>query len=136
MSFREKSAGITLLCLVAVYGGYAVWALSGARSIPDSEVALVLTAVLMVASMTAIHIVAAILAGREAGAPRDERDRSIGWRSARNAYYTLMTCIWVSPAINILQPGAVGVLNAVVATIVVAEMVNYGSRIVYYRRES
>jgi hypothetical protein len=134
MSFREKSAGITLLCLVAVYGGYAVWALSGARSIPDSEAALILAVVLMVASMIVIHILAAILSGREARAAKDERDRTIGWRSARNAYYTLMTFIWVSPAINLLQPGTVGLVNAVVATIVLAEIVNYASRLVYYRR--
>jgi hypothetical protein len=45
-----------------------------------------------------------------------------------------MTFIWVSPAINLLQPGTVGLVNAVVATIVLAEIVNYASRLVYYRR--
>jgi len=134
MSFREKSAAITLFCLLAIYGGYAVWALGAARSIPASEEALVAAALGMVAAVVIIHILAAALSWRDAQARADERDRSIGWRAARNGYYTLMSCIWISPVMNLLHPGATGLLNSIVGAIVLAEVVNYGSRFFYYRR--
>ena len=136
MAFREKSAAITLFCLLAVYGAYAVWAVWAARSIPETEGALVAAAACLIVAMAVIHIVAAVLSGRDARAKSDERDRSIGWRAARNAYYTLMSCIWVSPALDLLHLGAAVLLNAVVGTIVLAEIVNYASRFVYYRRGS
>lgn len=133
--FRERSAALTVGSLVAVYGAYFLWAYSGAHSQDETVTGLVIAALGMVGVAVIGHVAMAVLSGREARDRMDERDRIVGWRAGRNAYYTLMTMVWTAPALAVAyHVNKTEIAHAFLAALLVGEIVNYGSRIYYYRR--
>ena len=94
---------------------------------------LICLAALIVIEVVA-HAVVAIRAPLDARAPKDEREFLIELRAIRLAAYVYaalsMGAVWL------LHLGANGgaVGYAVLLALVIAELVNYGSRILYYRR--
>jgi hypothetical protein len=62
----------------------------------------------------------------------DERDREIARTSMRNAYLVVIVFIWLVPFLA-LTGSAVQAANVALLTMGVAEIVNYGSRLYYYR---
>ena len=81
-----------------------------------------------------LHIAVAIQSPRDAEAPSDERDNLIDLRATRVAFYVLFGGALIS--IFTLQfPVSVWTLSQfVLFSIVVAELVKFGSQIVFYRR--
>lgn len=76
----------------------------------------------------------------------DERDRLIAAKATRNAYYVLVTSLFVllghagiASLVGYIDEMAIGMARVITLTIfvlVVAEVTHYGSRIYYYRRGS
>ncbi len=135
MTFREKNAAATLLILVAMYAVYGVWLLGH----PHTRWEVLGALIVGVALMTLISIVWAIglkfysLARRERDEEADERDRRVDQKSARNAYWVILSILWVIPVVALVSPSHVFTANVVIATLGLAEMVHHGSRLYYYR---
>lgn len=134
MSFREKSAWISL---ISVSGIYAVYYWSVVRSGPRSGVhagALLETVIALAIVQTVLTVAVAIFAPKEAKAPRDERDKLIDLRASRFAYAGLATGIAFACFFGALTPPIVFNTNALLFILVTAEIMRSGCQIIQYRR--
>ncbi|HZM94499.1 MAG TPA: hypothetical protein VFB92_13800 [Vicinamibacterales bacterium] len=135
MSFREKSAWISLMLIVLVFGPY-FWlvgrSFAGQTHVHGgTQFALIL---LFVVLEIVLHIAVAIQSPRDAEAPSDERDNLIDLRATRVAFYVLFGGALIS-IFTLHFPVNVWTLSQfVLFSIVVAELVKFGSQIVFYRR--
>src|SRR5262245_23014159 len=135
MSFREKSAWISVVLIVLVFGPY-FWlvgrSFAGTGHVHvGTQFALIL---LFVVLEIVLHIAVAIQSPRDAEAPSDERDNLIDLRATRVAFYVLFGGALVS-IFTLHFPVNVWTLSQfVLFSIVVAELVKFSSQIVFYRR--
>lgn len=140
MSFREKSAWITLIALVIVT---LLWTLhfpwGGTFTLapaPNAFLfhALVWATISFVVIEVVAHVIVAVRAPREASAPADERERLIALKGTRLGAY-VYAALTLS-AIFLIHLGAnqIGLAYLILFSFVIAEVVNYTARIVYYRR--
>jgi hypothetical protein len=138
MSFREKSAWITLLTLVLASLVFVVhppqqWTLA-----PEPSHFRFLVLLLSIATFVVIEIVALVVVAlrspRDAKAPLDERDRLIALKAKSLAWYVFAGLSLAS--ITLIHVGAneIGLAYCVLISFVTALIVNYAARIVYYRR--
>ncbi len=141
MPFREKSAWISLVLTLGVYGVYFVSYWRGlASGLPfnvtiDFSLAVVVLVVLQVISTTVV----AILSPRDAQAPEDERERLINLRAKSAAYLTLQfgavaAAASVYFARGLGEAGGWVVANAVFCALVVSQLTQYLAVIIGYRR--
>jgi hypothetical protein len=131
MTFREKSAWITLIAIVLVFGGY--WTILLTQRLPTTQAVELLAGLIVVKVVIIIiaHIAIAIWASPE---PRDERDRLIELRSPRNAYYVLISGLVLMMGVALVGAPMLVVVNGLLAALVLAEVVRFASLIVSYRR--
>ena len=133
MSYKGKSSVAAFAAIALVYGLYFAWAMGSGKNSTEVLVHMIGTVVALTIILTIIEIGIAVWElrlGRLALA-RDERDNLNSTRSARNAYYVLLALIVPTP-ILVLTPIPPNVTaNVLLAILVVAELVNYGSRAVY-----
>jgi len=138
MSFREKSAWITLITLIVLTLFYVThlppaWLLD-----PPSgfmfHVLVVGVGAFVVVEIVA-HVIVAIRAPRDAQAPRDERERMIALKATSIAAYVYAIVSLGSVfTVSHLGATAIGVAFCVFFSFILAEIVNYAARVVYYRR--
>lgn len=140
MSFREKSAWIMLITLVVMTVAFTLhttprWWLAADPS-PFVFQILMMAIGAFVGIVVVAHIVVAILAPRDATAPKDERERLIELKStAVAAYvYVFLTLGGVFVALHMVNATSVGMGYLLLYSFVVAEIVNYALRVYYYRR--
>ena len=140
MSFREKSAWITLITLVfvsLVWSAHWPWQQPFTLA-PDSNPivfhALVLATISFIVIVIVAHVVVAIRAPREASAPADERERLIALKATRIGGYVYAALSLSSIFLIHLGANQIGVAYFVLISFVIAEMVNCIARIVYHRR--
>jgi len=138
MSFREKSAWVTLVTLIALTIAFALhvpkpWTLSPAPS-PFLFHVLVIAIIAFVAIEVVAHIVLAIFSPRDALAPKDERERLIALKSIAGAAYVYAFLSLASVFTIHLGANQIGVGYLVLLSFVVAEIVQYALRIYYHRR--
>jgi hypothetical protein len=140
MSFREKSAWITLVALVVVT---LLWALHFPWGGPFTLApapnpflfhTLALATISFIVIEVVAHVIVAVLAPREAGAPADERERLIGLKATRLGAYVYVPLSLSSIFLIHLGANEIGLAYLVLFSFVIAEIVNYTARIVYYRR--
>jgi hypothetical protein len=138
MSFREKTAWVTLVAILIVSLMY-VYHVSGLFE--SRHPGLVLHAIaLSVAAFAAIEVLAYVVLRlrnpTEARTPKDELEKLIELKALRIAAYVYIVgsflAIFITLHVHNTGPGAVGL--SVVMAFVIAEIVNYTARIVYYRR--
>jgi hypothetical protein len=140
MSFREKSAWITLLTLLfvsALWAAHFPWGRPFTLAPGPNAIvfhSLVLATVSFVVIVVVAHVVVAIRAPREASARADERERLIGLKATRLGAYVYATLSLSSIFLIHLGANAIGVAYFVLASFVVAEIVSCVARIVYHRR--
>lgn len=138
MSFREKSAWVTLVTLAVLTIVFILniprpYTLAPAANSSLFHVML-LAIVTFVVVKVAAYIVIAVRAPRDARTPKDERERLIELKStavggAVYAFLSLGSVLTIHLGAN---KGAIAYL--VVFSFVVAEIVNYAMRVLYYRR--
>ena len=94
MSFREKSAWISVLSMSGIYGFY-FWSVIHSRSKGGGFHfgGLLGTIIALVVLQVVLTVAVAIFSPREAKAPRDERDKLIELRAMRVAYAGLATSV-------------------------------------------
>ena len=130
LSFREKSLWITFVATLVVYA-YYFWRVLSIGDEPARVAALFLQVV--------FALVVVIVAGNIAISVRhrpessDERDQAYALRAARIGYYVLATGAFCALAV-----AAAGktfwTAHAILAALVLAELVKDGSQLFYYRR--
>jgi heme/copper-type cytochrome/quinol oxidase subunit 2 len=138
MSFREKSAWITLVTLVLLTTLFCLhipypFSLTMAPS-PFIFHVLGGSVVGFVVIVTVAHILVAIRAPREARAPKDERERLIELRSTAIAAYVYGFLSLSSIFTIHLGANQIGIAYLVFLSFIFAEIVNYGLRVFFYRR--
>ena len=94
MSFRERTAWISVLSILAIYG-YYFWSHIHLGPQPGGVYVdgLLETIIALVIVQTALTVAAAIFTPKEAKAPRDEREQLIELRAMRVAYSGLATSV-------------------------------------------
>jgi len=138
MSFREKIAWLTLGGLLLAFAPYFValallgkepWLLG-----PASAGLFLLVVIVLTIGMTIGSILVALTNVRDAERPSDERDRDIARRASSIAYAVLIPAIFLALATLLLGLGQAVLVNAVLAAVVIAELVRCTTEILGYRR--
>lgn len=134
MSFREKSAWITLVSVLLSFGVY-FGALATGRVHGFQSLFLLLACVIaLVALQAVLHVAAAALSPAEARAPKDEREALIQWRAQSLGYYVL-TVLTVALIIPVhMRHTALDMLNFALLNVVVATLTVAAAQIVMFRR--
>ena len=135
MSFREKSAWISLVLIVLVFGPY-FWLVGrsftgGEHVHAGTQFGLI---VLFIVLEIVVHIAIAIQSPRDAQAPIDEREDLIDLRATRMAFYVLFGGALMSIFTMHFRLTVWMLSQCVLFTIVIAELVKFSSQIVFYRR--
>lgn len=140
MSFREKSAWISLVTLIAVFGLYFAHVAAALRAGPvdphDFLGQYIGSVVLLVILQIVLSIIAAIAArvtGDAAQTARDEREQLIELKANRFALFIVQTgAVLTAGAISLGAPAYV-TANCLVLALTLGELVRFGGQIVYYR---
>src|SRR5262245_47740679 len=134
MSFRETSAWISLISILAVFGFYfaVVGRTIGAEPEPIAFLGEYIGAVvLLVIVQVTLAIIAAITthaAGGEVEAPLDEREKLIELKANRFGYAILLSgAVIVAGAIALGLPGY-WTANALVLAVALGELVRFGAQ--------
>jgi uncharacterized membrane protein len=137
MPFREKSAWISLLSMSAIYGLYFC---SIIRSGPPTGRfplgSLLVTVIALVVVQIALTVVTAIMAPRDAKAPKDEREKQIDLKATRIAYAGLATSVALACLFGAFDPPIVFNTNALLFLLVTAEVLRYCCQVIQYRRSA
>jgi len=138
MSFREKSAWVTLIAIIAVSLLVLThmpqpWTIAPAPNGFMFHV-LMLAIGLFVAIEIVAHVIIAWRSPRDALAPKDEREELIALKATRLGAYVYALLSLGSVALIHFGANRIGLAWCITLSFVVAEVVNYTARIVYYRR--
>jgi uncharacterized membrane protein len=138
MSFREKSAWVSLLAYAGVYG-YYFWVLSSVIAAGQATTfrfgdLLVRLMVLLAIVELALQLLIALRAPREAKLPADERERLITLKATRIAFHVVM--IGAATICAAIGAPSFYTTNGLFLAIVVAEVARYASQVVYFRRDA
>ena len=134
MSFREKSAWISLVSISGIYAFY-FWSVlhAGPRGGRVQFSGLLETIIALAVVETVLTIAVAIFAPKEAKAPRDERERLIDLKATRFAYAGLATGLAVACFFGAFNPPIIFNTNSLLFVLVTAEIMRSGCQIVQYR---
>lgn len=135
MSFREKSAWISVLSMSGIYG-YYFWSVihAGPHAGRFRVGGLLETIIALVVVQVVLTTAAAIITPREAHAPSDEREKLIELRAMRVAYAGLATSIALACFFATFDPPILFNTNALLFILVTAEIMRSACQIIQYRR--
>ena len=136
MSFREKTAWISVLSMSTIYG-YYFWSIvhAGPQASGFRFGGLLLgTIIALVAVQVVLTAAVAIFKPSEAKAPRDERDKLIELKAMRVAYAGLATGIALACFFGAFTPPLVFNTNALLFILVTAEIMRSVCQLIQYRR--
>lgn len=141
MPFREKSAWISLLATTGVWGTY-FWIISqgllerrSLAGLPADTVGLFIGGVVVVVIIQIVLAIAvAIVSGKQADTPMDERERLIDLKAARAGFYALNGAAFCVSALWMAGASPLVMANGILLAMVVGEVVHSGGKIIGYRR--
>ena len=136
MSFREKSAWITLLTVLVCFGAYFGSIVTGrvsGRGFDTLYLLLICVAGLVVLQV-GLHLVAALTTPKDGRAPKDERETLIQWRSHTLGYYVLMVLVLALFVPVHLGHTAIDMANFALLDVVIATLAVAVAQIVMFRR--
>lgn len=135
MSFREKSAWISLICLVATFGlffgamGHGHIESHGGRTAH----LFFICAGSFIALQIVLHAVAAWTTPKDGKAVRDEREELIGLKATRNANIALVIGVLMVPGSQHIDVPTPFMAYLAMLALVLSELVRAISRIMYFR---
>ena len=136
MAYREKTAWLTLVCMVIAYTIYFGLILS--RATPPGLMDIIWTfgavAGIQAIVVIVLSIALALRQSGEARIPADERDRAIARRGANAAYYVLMVGMIVTAVVMPFTDPAPKIVNTGLLALVIAEAVRLITIVASYRR--
>lgn len=136
MTFREKIDWMTMTVIALAFGWYAFaypWGLRGIPALAAQGGLLLVVTIAMTMALTAAAIALAVHRPRDANAPLDERDRDITRRGTTRAYYVLITGATCCFALGYWTGDVAMVLNGVLGSIILAELVRLATQVAAYR---
>jgi hypothetical protein len=140
MSFREKSAWVSLVSFAAVlvlFAWNAALVLGGRRSWPPGLELLLLAVVIVVSA--GLQIAIAIRSPAEARTPKDERERLIALKSTRPAFFVLLVSALLSVGTVHLPLHGLHLkvmMIAIMLSIALAGIVKFATEVLLYRRDA
>ena len=135
MSFREKSAWITLVTVVACFGAYFGALVTGMVHRGFDAIHLLLLCVLALAMLqVALGLIAARTTPKDGRAPHDEREILIQARSHTVGYYLLIVLVLGSALSGHMGRDVVDLMNFALFDVVLAVAAVAVSQIVMFRR--
>jgi hypothetical protein len=139
MSFREKSAWISFVCLSG-FGGFWFWSIIRVEvyHVREANPMLAFFSLLgaLIVTELVLHIAVAVRDPKEARTPKDEREQLIDLKAARVAFYVLMAGAWLSIGTLHLNFDRLRMADTVLGAIIVAELVKFAVQIALYRRDA
>jgi hypothetical protein len=136
-SFREKSAWISFFSLLVVFGIYfwhVLRVLAGQAEARATGRLFFSLLIVLVAVEVVLHVLIAVQSPKDARTPKDEREQLIELRATRLAFFVLLVGALLAIATIHHGVGRWGLVHCVLFAVVVAELVRFGSQIVFYRR--
>ena len=136
MSFREKSAWITLVTVAACFGVYFGGILTGAvspRGFDTLHLGLFCVAALIVLQVT-LSLIAARISQTDAPVLADEREKLIQSRSHTIGYYTLIVLVLALVLPGHIGHGVVDLMNFALFDVVLVTLIVAVAQIVMFRR--
>lgn len=135
MSFREKTAWISVISMAGIYG-YYFWTVfqHGQHHGRFLMGSLLWTVIAVVVLQTVLTVAVAIYSPKEAKAPCDERDKLIELRSMRVAYAGLATSVAMACFFGAMSPPIIFNTNSLLFILVTTEIMRSGCQIIQYRR--
>ncbi|OQW43790.1 MAG: hypothetical protein A4S16_04695 [Proteobacteria bacterium SG_bin6] len=134
MAWREKQAWLALLVMLVGYTAYFAAVAGSQRSMLGMLLLFGGVATAQAVIMIAGRTVLAVLAGKEAQAQADERDRAIDRRGTHIAYFVLLTGMIVVGVVMPFNREGWQISNAALLALAVAEIIRYGVIVASYRR--
>ena len=134
MSFQEKSTWSQLVGLVLVFGYYFYRVLGTSLSEVETVILFIVAVVALVALQIVFHIVIALSNIREANQGEDERDKMIELKATRVSAFVLGAGALLSASLWIFGVTPLTMANAILLSLVIAEVVQGVLQVVYYRR--
>ena len=135
MSFREKSAWITLVTVLVCFGVYFGSIVTGVVGRGFGEVHLLLACVLALAALQlGLSFIAARTTPRDGRAPRDEREILIQARSHSFGYYLLIGLVLAVAASGHVDHNMIDLMNFGMLAVVLAVAAVAIAQIVMFRR--
>ena len=136
MSFREKSAWISLISIFVVatlWFLHVPWSLTPPPNPPLMHMLLVFIGALLAIEIVA-HVVIALHSPKDARTPKDERERLIDIKAVRIAYYVFVVGVFAAVLSTHHGANQFAVGYGILLAFVIAQLTNFAARIVYYRR--
>ena len=134
MSFREKTAWITLITVLVVFGGYFGALLTGHVRGFHALFFLLICAAGLVVLQVGLNVAAAITTPKDGRAPRDERETLIQWRSHTLGYYVLVVFVLALFIPVHFGHSALDMANFALFAVVIATLTVAVAQIVMFRR--
>ncbi len=138
ISFREKSLGLLIVSLVAVFGGYFIHALNHVTErVQAGQIVLFASAIVVLVLIQIIgHVVLAVASLRELSAKiqTDERDTMVRLKGSRASSLVLAVGVFLSLCVGVAGSGNFAFVHVLLAFWVVAQVTDYATQLVLYRR--
>jgi hypothetical protein len=136
MSFREKTAWISLISMAGIYGLY-FWSLIRSGRHNNAQLGGLLGTIIALAVVqTVLTIAVATFDPKNAQAPRDEREKLIELKATRFAYAGLATGIALAVFFAAFTPPITFGANSLLFILVVTEIMRSSRQIIQYRRSA
>jgi uncharacterized membrane protein YfcA len=143
MPFREKTAWISLLTMLGVFGVFFGGIVAG--RVPSHGMAtfhsLILSVVALIALQLALKLLARFLARADAASPKDEREQLIELKATRIAFYVLIAGVLGGNFFFIHTPlfgghhgGPSQLALVTVGAVVLSDLVKSAAQIIFFRR--
>lgn len=138
MSFREKSAWISLLAYLGIYGFYfanVATALANGNADGSHFLGLFAQSVVLFVLVTIIFtVIIAVLAPRDAQAPQDEREKLIALKASSASSYVLASGVVLIIGMLFFGAGDFLVINLLFFALVLSEVFRIAMQIALTRR--
>jgi len=139
MSFREKSAWISFICLLLLTAAYFAGMYhhphdaEGHDLINPLHLALAIFVAFAVLQIV-LHLILVAQAPKDARTPKDERERLIELRASRVGFYAFVVCDLVAMGLFHVHGHAGTLMNSVMLAILIAWLIKLGTEVTLYRR--
>ncbi len=142
MPFREKTAWISLVTMLAVFGWFYGSVAAGRMEGVAILHFLILSVLAVIVLQVVANLVLAGLAREDARSPKDERERLIELKAIRIAFYVTITAILATIFILIHTPlygrhvAAPEMALWVTGGVILGDVIKSAAQIVYFRRDA
>lgn len=140
MSFREKSAWISFICLLLLTVAYFEVGMhhdphdaEGHNLINPLHMTLAIFGAFALLQVVS-HLIVVAQAPKDARTPKDERERLIELRAARVGFYALVGGEFLAMALFHAHGRALTLMSTVLLAILIAWLVKLGTEVTLYRR--